>query len=121
MPALGDKHIGRLDVAMDDAFRMRRVQSVSNLSGEVEQFAGLEGAAGDALSERLAFEQFHRNEGLVLELVDVVYGADARMIESGGRLRLAPEPLQGVPVAVDTASGRNFSATGRFSLVSSAL
>jgi hypothetical protein len=39
------------------------------------------------------------DEGLALELVDVVDGADVGVIESGGCLRLAPEPLQGMAVA----------------------
>ena len=43
-PLLGDEDIGGLDVAMDDAFRMRRIQSIGNLNGQIEQFVGLDRA-----------------------------------------------------------------------------
>ena len=58
----------------------------------------LTGRRGDALLEGLAFEQFHRDEGLAFGLVDIVDGADVRMIERGSRLRLALESLQRMPV-----------------------
>ncbi len=37
VPALGDKDVGRLDVAMDDTLGMRGVQSVGNLRRQREQ------------------------------------------------------------------------------------
>jgi hypothetical protein len=71
LPASGDDSIARFDVEMDDAFCVDRIQRVGNLNGSVEQFVGLEGAAGDALPEGFAFEQFYGDEGVALELVDV--------------------------------------------------
>jgi hypothetical protein len=34
VPALSDKNIGRLDVAMDDALRVGRIQSIGNFNGD---------------------------------------------------------------------------------------
>jgi len=81
---------------MNDAFCVRRIQSIGNLNGHVEQFVGLDGTARDALPERLAFEQFHGDEGLTFGLVDVVDGADVGMIQCRSRLCLASEALQSV-------------------------
>ena len=38
---LGDKDIGRLDVAMDDSFGMSGVQAVGDLDGNIQRFINL--------------------------------------------------------------------------------
>ncbi len=37
VPALGDKDVGRLDVAVDDTLRMRGVQAIGDLNRKREQ------------------------------------------------------------------------------------
>ena len=44
-PRLVTRNVGRLDVAMNDAFRVRGVQCVGNLDGESEQYIGLDGSS----------------------------------------------------------------------------
>jgi hypothetical protein len=90
---------------VDDALRVRGVQRIGELNGHLEQVVDLEGPAREALPQRLAFEQFHRNERLALGLADVVDGADVRMIERRRRTRfplkpperLVPRPCSGRP------------------------
>jgi len=42
LPALSDKYVGGLDVAMDDALGVGGVQGIGNPNGEVQQFVDLE-------------------------------------------------------------------------------
>ena len=61
LPAIGHKNVRRLDVAMDDAFRMRRIQRIGDLDGQVEQDIRLLGHAlacpyANPLLQRLAIQ-----------------------------------------------------------------
>ena len=51
MPAIGDEEIRRLDVAMNDSFGMRSIESVGDLDAEVDQFATRADARRSLLSE----------------------------------------------------------------------
>ena len=42
VPASGDKDVGRLDVAVNDAFGMRGIQRLGNLNGKRQQSLGFE-------------------------------------------------------------------------------
>ena len=61
--ALGDEDVGRLDVAMDDAFGMRRIQRVGDLDRQRQQRLSLHRLPGDAVLQRHAIEEFHGDEG----------------------------------------------------------
>jgi hypothetical protein len=99
--ALGDENVRGLNVAMDDAFGVRGIQSVRDIDGEGKEIFGVERMAGDAVLERLAVEKFHGDEGLAVLLANVVNGADVRMIERGGGLGFALETGEGLRVARD--------------------
>jgi hypothetical protein len=43
--ALRDKTVGWLDVAVDDALFVGRIQPLGNLDGQIENWAAVEGAA----------------------------------------------------------------------------
>ena len=49
VPALGDKNVGRLDVAMDDAFRVRRIERVGNLNPQLQHLLERQRLAGNAV------------------------------------------------------------------------
>src|SRR6266699_4838539 len=53
----------------------------------------------DGLRQGVAVKQFHGDEGMATDGVDVVNRADVRMIERGGSLRLTFETLQRGDVA----------------------
>ena len=91
MAALGDKNVGWLDVAMNDAFRVSGVESFSNFGREGEQSLQLQRATADAMLERGAFKIFHGDEGLSVLLADVVNRADIGMIQCGRGLCFALE------------------------------
>ncbi len=99
LPAFHEKDVCGLDVAVHDALRVRRVEAVGDLDADLQELRDLDGPDGDAVLEGLALEQFHGDERPVLELPDVVNGADVGMVERRCRARFAAEPLDrlGVP------------------------
>ena len=101
MSALGDKNIGRLDVAVDDPFGVRGIERVGNLNRQSEKNVGLDGSAGDAMLQRYPVEKLHNQEGMTILLPDLIDGADIGMIECRSRLCLPLEPRQRLSVFDD--------------------
>ena len=91
-PELRQQHVGRLDVAVDDAARVGRVERLEDLLGDARGGQRLERAALlDHGAEVAAVDQLHDDERVarlhaVVEDVD-----DVRMAQRGGRLRLLAE------------------------------
>ena len=92
--ALGDENIGGLDVAVDDSFGVRGVESVGDFDGEIQENVGLQRLARDAMLQRHAVEEFHGDEGPTVLLSDLVDGADVGMVQGRGRLGFALETGQ---------------------------
>jgi hypothetical protein len=84
---------------MDDPLGVGGVQRIRELDPELQQFLRLEGLPGDAVLQRLPLQQLHADEGLALVLVDVVDGADVRVIQGGRGPGFTPEPFEGDLVA----------------------
>jgi hypothetical protein len=98
LSAFGDKNIGRLDIAMNDAFAVGGVEGVGDLDAQRDQGFGVERAAFDAMLQGLAFEELDRDEGQAVLLVDLVNGADIGMVESGGGLSFALKAAEGLMI-----------------------
>ncbi len=84
---------------MDDPLGVGGIQRVGDLDRQVQDLRRLHRLSADAVLECLALQQLHGDEGLPLVLVDVVDRADVGVVEGGGGLGLAPEPLEGDPIA----------------------
>ena len=54
---------------MHDALAVRRVEGVGDLNADVDEQMDLEGAALEALAQRLALDQLHRDEVLDVNLL----------------------------------------------------
>ena len=92
--AARDQDIGRLDVAMDEPTLVRCVECVADLVDELECTLRVEGTlAGDQLSEVVALDVPHREVQLPVGVAGGVDRDDVRVIERGGNLRLAEEPV----------------------------
>jgi hypothetical protein len=91
LPTLGDEDVGGLDIAVDDAVLMRRVEAVGDLHGQLQQVFGREGLLAQVMLERAALHQLHDDELLAVVLADVEDGADAGMIQRARQPRLALE------------------------------
>ena len=101
MAAFDDEDVGGLDVAVDDALRVRRAERLGNLDRQVNHRLGLQAFRREQCGEGLPFQRLHDDEVPAIVLVDVVDGADMWMIESGGGSRLAPESLERNRIARD--------------------
>src|SRR5260370_41018331 len=98
MFTLGDEDVRGLDVAMNNATGMGRIQSIGDLDAEGENRFQFHRPAGDQVLERGAVEELHDEEGASLFFADVVDRADVGMIESGRGLGLAAKTLQCLPI-----------------------
>ena len=97
--ARGDEDVRGLDVAMDDALRVCRIERVGDFDAELDDPIELERVSLDEMFERPPFEQLHHEELLPLVLADVVDRADVRVIQRRRRARLALKALRGRRVA----------------------
>ena len=89
-----DEDVVRLDVAVDDPVPVREAQRREDLARVLD--ATLTGAGPRPtieLLQRAPVEVLHRDVVRVLRLAAVVDRDDVRMVQRGGVLRLAPEPL----------------------------
>ena len=84
---------------MHDPLAVRRVQRIGDLNREIEQRFDRKRLAGDPIPQRPPLHQLHGDEGLPLVLVDVVDGADAGVVEGGGRVGLPLEAFERLRVA----------------------
>ncbi len=60
--ALGNKNIGGLDIAVDNALGMRGVESIGNLDGQRKEFFGFHRSPSDAMLQRHAVQKLHGDE-----------------------------------------------------------
>src|SRR5262249_53476769 len=101
VPSFGDEDVRRLDVPVDDASRVRRVQRVGDFDAERERVLHVQWLSCDPCPQGHAVQEFHHDEGLTVLLRDLVYGANVRVVQRGSRLRLAAEARQGLWVFGD--------------------
>ena len=92
--AAGNKNIGWLDVAVDDAFGVRGIEGVGDLDAQVGKQVKREGAARNAITKGLAFEKLHDEKIAAGGFADVINGADARVIQRRGGAGFALKALE---------------------------
>ena len=90
LSGLRDKQIGRFDVAMNDALGVKRLQRLRHLYRDVKQFFELQRLPMNALLQALPFQLLHHDEGMPAVVLDVMDGANVRMVQArrGSRLPL---------------------------------
>ena len=81
IPSLGDEDVARLNVSVDNALGVSRIQRIGNLNPQIEQLIGLHGAALNAVFQGLSFQKFHHDERLTFVVTDVMNDTDVGMVQ----------------------------------------
>ena len=93
--AVGDKDVCRLNVAMNDALGVSRVQSVGDLNRQTHQLLNFYRVAVDAMLQGLAFEKLHGDEMPAIRLPNLVNRADIGMVQCRRSTGFPLKTLQG--------------------------
>ena len=100
---MGDENVLRLQVAMDDAFFVRRGQTAGDLNRVVDRLARGDRTVCHPGAKLVAFDELGDDIGHPRAVgrtgADVVDDQDVRMVERGGGACLLLEPLQSPGVA----------------------
>src|ERR1700733_3572146 len=99
--------------AMNDARRVRGVESIGDFNGQGHRRTQIERAFGDTLPEIHAVEELHGDETAAVVLADLVNRGDTRMVEPRHRLarKLNPQSsMLGEPPSTSVASRKQRSA-----------
>ena len=87
--ALRDENVGRLDVAVDDAFGVSGVERVSNLNRQAEQYIRLHGLPAMRCFKVIPSRNSMAMNGLPVLLANFINRADVGMVQCGCGLGLA--------------------------------
>jgi len=94
LAAVGDEDVGGFDVAMHNAARVRGVERIADLDAPLQGLRDLQRMPFDAVLQGRPLQALHHNEVPALVFPDIVDGADAGMVQSGGGARFPAEALQ---------------------------
>jgi hypothetical protein len=90
--------IRRLQVAMYDAFLVRRRQRVSQGTGNLNDLPDREAASGNQAVQWLPFDQLHRQEVDAVAFLHRVDSDNVRVVELGKRLCLTAKAAQSLRI-----------------------
>ena len=76
LTAFRNEDVRRLDVPMNDFFRMCGIERIGHLDGQREQGLGVHRLARDAMLQGHPVQKFHGDKRLAVLLANVVNGAD---------------------------------------------
>ena len=93
-----DLDVGGLEIAMDDALRVCRIERVGNLAGQPHRLAHRHRPARDDVGERVALDQLEHQGANAVNVFDPVERRDVRMIERSEQPRLSIEPRQSIRI-----------------------
>jgi len=96
----GDEEVRRFQIAMDDAFPVRRREPGGDLYREVERLLRRKGSFPDPIGERLTIEELRHEIIDSLVAADVVNGEYVGVVEPPCRLGFVAESLEalGIPI-----------------------
>src|SRR5262249_44666559 len=101
LASVSHEDIRRLDVAVDDVGAMRRIERIGDFDAQIDQSRYIQWLSANALPQRPAFQQFHRNEMLAFVFSNVVDRADIRMVQNRRGPRFTQEPFDSRSIPAD--------------------
>ena len=93
LAVLGDEHVLRLDVAVDDRARVGMVERLAEIGADLADLAVAEVAVAVEPGQGLAVDQLGDEQGVAVLLAHLVEGDDPGMVEARRGLRLAQHPV----------------------------
>ena len=81
MPTVGDEEIAGLDITVNDAFFMGRIERVRHLDTELEHERRFERLPFQMRSKAPSRQKLHGDIGLAVVAADIMNGTDIRMVE----------------------------------------
>ena len=94
-----DLHVARLQVAMDNAFAVGRLESLGELTCDLQRLANRNRSSRESIGERRAFDQLEDQCEPAVDLFDAVDRGNVGMIERGEQARFAFEARAPVRIA----------------------
>ena len=76
LSARRQENIFGFDVSMNDPLTVRRIEGVRDLHPQIEQFAEVQGFAGDVLPQGFSGKKFHGDEVLAVRFANLINRAD---------------------------------------------
>jgi hypothetical protein len=99
--AFRQEDVPRLDVAVNNALRVCRIEGVGNFNPDVQQSLHVHWTARDEVFQCLSIEELHGDEGPAPVLTNIVDCANIRVVQCRGGLGLPLEAGQGLRIAGD--------------------
>src|SRR5205823_14806708 len=93
-----DEDVSRLNVAMNNAARVSRIQCISDFNAQLEQRVNIEAALRNAMSQARAFQVLHSDEASAQAFANFIDRADVRVIDRRGGPGFAAEALENAGV-----------------------
>src|ERR1700733_1333552 len=94
-----NEDICRLDVAMDDAFGVGRIQRIGDLDAERQELLRVDGLFPNPVFQRRAIQVLHHDERPAILLTNVVNRADVWVVQGRSSLRFALKTAESVRVS----------------------
>ena len=94
MATFGDKDVRWFYVTMDDAFGVRRIESIGDIDADFKYPLQLRRTTDDQVLEGFAIQKLHGDKCLPLFFADVMNGADIGMVQCRGSFRFTPKALE---------------------------
>jgi hypothetical protein len=101
-----DEDVLRFQVAMNDAFLMRRGQAARDLHRDVDRAPRRQRSLRQPVAKRLAIEQLRDDEPQTALVADVIQREDIRMVQGRDGAGLLFEPAQSIAIRCDRC-GKN--------------
>jgi len=98
MATVSDEDVCRLDVPMDDALGVRRIESVGDIDADLQYSLQLQRATGDQVLQCSAIQKLHDDEGLAFVLPDLVDCAYIGMVQRRSSASFAAESFKSLLV-----------------------
>ena len=102
---VGDHHVGRLQIAVNDAFFVRDVERLRDLASDCERVGQRQRAPSQSVAQRVAGDELEHERAQTVGLLDAVNRRDVRVVQRRENPRFPLEAGQAIRVAARARAG----------------